>query len=588
MMKTKTQLIKLFLYFLFYLPIMAQAMELSAIAQLSRQGAPQLALKLIQQHQPEFENDSTAWYAWESQRLQILESRSAWQTILSRSSNHPVELAEDFVLWREQLLVKAHLTLRQGELARERLAHLLWAESVPAEAEIQRYRDLIIRSYMVEGKTEVAHISMLRYQQDYPAQEQDTVLLRAEVLLASERYADAKGILSSLKEEYPQLLLMLAQLRLHQGLQQKHLKKLRWLSSRDDVPVPEQYLAWGIRAEYYFSRSNLKGAILAQERLLALNPGENDFFPARGQRLWLWYEKLALELANSRRLLQGDDRSWLQLAKKNNQAEPIESRALYARIATDSQDIEIRETAHKALIESLLGLNKGEAIAEALYRPLYSQQGELWPTRVKYFLAERALIRGDVTEASRYLLSLDHAPEGENNINWNLRRARVLIMAGLVEQGNSVLQHLISANKLNTKQIDKLMQVLFDLQTVQAHEQAIALFQSLLRRSKSLKLQRELHFWIADSYEAMGEYEKASFAYFESAAASGGGDGILWAQSARYQAARALASAGLLEDARGIFTTLLQATKDEGRKARLRHEMQLLQLKQIEVQRMGG
>jgi len=158
----------------------------------------------------------------------------------------------------------------------------------------------------------------------------------------------------------------------------------------------------------------------------------------------------------------------------------------------------------------------------------------------------------------------------------------------MVEQGDVVLQHLLAGDRLNGKQTDKLMQVLFDLQTVRADEQAIRLFQTLLKQSKSLKLQRELHFWIADSYQAMGEYEKASVAYLQSAAVSGGGDGILWAQSARYQAARTLASAGLLADARDIFSSLLNATKDEGRKARLRHEMQLLRLKQIEEQRNGS
>lgn len=587
MMKIKTLTIKAFLYLLFCLPVMAQAMELSAIAQLSRQGAPQLALKLIQQHQPEFAQDKDGWYEWESQRLQILESRRAWQIILTRSAQHPPRLDRDFVLWREQLLVKAHLTLRQGAQARERLARLLWTDQRPGNAETQRYRDLIIRSYMVDGKTEAARISMLRYQQDYPENEQDIVLLRAEVLMASQRYTDAKRILQPLEADYPGLLLMLAQLRLGQDLNEDQLKKLRWLSSLEDVPEQEQYLAWGIRAEHDFAKSDLTGSILAQERLLALNPGENDFFQARALRLWRWYESLALELANSRRLLQGDDRTWLELALEKSETEPVESRALYAYISTESRDKDIRQAAHKAFMESLIGLNHGDVIAEALHRPLYSQQGEFWPTRVKYFLAERALIKGDVTEASRYLLSLDHAPEGEDNINWNLRRARVLIMAGLVEQGDALLQHLVAGNELSSKQTDKLMQVLFDLQTVQAHDEAINLFRALLKRSKSLKLQRELHFWIADSYHAKGEFEKASLSYLQSAAVSGGGNGILWAQSARYQAARALANAGLLRDARDIFATLLHVTKDEGRKARLRHEMQLLRLKQIKAQRKG-
>lgn len=586
-MKIKTAYLKVLLYILCCMPLIVSAMELPAIAQLFRQGAPQLALKLIQQHQPAFNTNSSAWYEWESQRLQLLESRGDWPAIIERCAMHPPQMDESFLLWREQLLVKANLTLRQGALARERLARLLWSDKPPPVADMQRYRDLIIRSYMVEANTEIAHIAMLRFQQDFPDRQEGSIF-RAEVLLASKRYADAERILLPLKSDYPNLLLMLAQLRQDRGLNPQQLKKLRWLSSLDNVPVQEQYMAWGIRAEYEFSKSNISGAILAQERLLALEPENTSFFPLPAPRLWQWYQTLALELANARRLLQGDDAAWLQLAQTQLQHEAIEARALYAQVAIESRDVSLRETAHKALMESLVGLNQGERIAEALYRPLYSVQGDKWPTRVRYFLAERALIRGDVAEASRYLLSLDHAPEGEDNFDWNLRRARVLIMAGMVEQGDSVLQHLLTTLKIDSKQTDKLMQVLFDLQTVQAHEQAIRLFQSLLKQGPSLKLQRELHFWIADSYLAMDEYEKASVAYLESAAVSGGGDGILWAQSARYQAARALANAGLLADAREIFTTLLHATSDEGRKARLRHEMQLLRLKQIEAQRKGA
>ena len=226
MMKIKTPLIKVLLYILFSLPITAQAMGLSAIAQLAREGAPQLALKLIQLHQPEFTSNSTAWYEWESQRLQILESRGDWQGILSRSTTHPGQLAGDFLFWREQLLVKANLTLRQGVAARERLARLLWAETLPSATDIQRYRDLIIRSYMVDAKTEVAHVAMLRYQQDFTGL-QETTIFRAEVLLASKRFADAERILQSLGEDYPSLLMMLTQLRQGKALNQEQLTKLR-------------------------------------------------------------------------------------------------------------------------------------------------------------------------------------------------------------------------------------------------------------------------------------------------------------------------------------------------------------------------
>jgi hypothetical protein len=51
-----------------------------------------------------------------------------------------------------------------------------------------------------------------------------------------------------------------------------------------------------------------------------------------------------------------------------------------------------------------------------------------------------------------------------------------------------------------------------------------------------------------------------------------------WAQTARYRAAKALAEAGLLEDARRIYNGLLRATDDASRKAVLENEIQRLHL----------
>jgi len=51
-----------------------------------------------------------------------------------------------------------------------------------------------------------------------------------------------------------------------------------------------------------------------------------------------------------------------------------------------------------------------------------------------------------------------------------------------------------------------------------------------------------------------------------------------WAQTARYRAAKVLVEAGLLEDARQIYASLLHATRDASRKAVLNNEIQRLHL----------
>ena len=60
-----------------------------------------------------------------------------------------------------------------------------------------------------------------------------------------------------------------------------------------------------------------------------------------------------------------------------------------------------------------------------------------------------------------------------------------------------------------------------------------------------------------------------------------------WAQTARYRAAKALVEAGLVQDARNIYGSLLRSTRDAGRKAVLENELQRLHLLSP-VKRKGG
>jgi hypothetical protein len=51
-----------------------------------------------------------------------------------------------------------------------------------------------------------------------------------------------------------------------------------------------------------------------------------------------------------------------------------------------------------------------------------------------------------------------------------------------------------------------------------------------------------------------------------------------WAQTAHYQAAEALAKAGMVDDARQLFDALLRVTTDPGRRAVINHSLQQLWL----------
>jgi tetratricopeptide (TPR) repeat protein len=131
---------------------------------------------------------------------------------------------------------------------------------------------------------------------------------------------------------------------------------------------------------------------------------------------------------------------------------------------------------------------------------------------------------------------------------------------------------------LERQQLDQVLQVVFDLQTADAHEDALQLFEMLLKYTSDTKKKRELYYWMAESRTALKQYAEAARLYLKSAMLIGEDAMDPWAQTARYQAGVALSRAGMLQDARTLFSNLLRVTKDKSRRAVLRHELQKLWL----------
>ena len=83
---------------------------------------------------------------------------------------------------------------------------------------------------------------------------------------------------------------------------------------------------------------------------------------------------------------------------------------------------------------------------------------------------------------------------------------------------------------------------------------------------------------MAASLPAMEKYDEAAYLYLKSATLQDPMAMDPWAQTARYHAAKMLAEAGLVEDARQIYSSLLRATRDASRRAVLENEIQRLHL----------
>jgi len=342
-------------------------------------------------------------------------------------------------------------------------------------------------------------------------------------------------------------------------------------------------MLWGIAAEANEKLGDQAARAIALEQYFsdtersAIPAGLFKFTP---DSLWDAYLRYGLQVGNREQMLLGDDAAWIKAAEAAGKRYPIRSRSLYVVVAERAMSEENRLVAHRALLAQVSG-DEGELeLVKALYleSSQYKDDSQL-PEPVRYFLYDAALGQGDLALASRMLKVLNHAPADVSPFDWQLRGAKVFVLAGDYQSAaNSLLELAKNTRSMTGEQFDRLMQVAFDLQTVGEHEKAVAIFQQLAQRSLEPQTRRELLYWIGDSRFAQKRYEEAARFYLYSAILPGLDTMDPWAQTARYQAAKALAQAGLASDAAAIYRQLLDVTTDPSRQAVLRHELEQLHL----------
>ena len=288
-------------------------------------------------------------------------------------------------------------------------------------------------------------------------------------------------------------------------------------------------------------------------------------------------------MANKYQLLLGDDISLLAAVKNLAETEPNSAKALLVAMSMESSRSATRQKALAQLASMLQSGNEDDAEGLYLTSRLFADHNVLngdasVPAEVRYQLVEYALSNGDIKRASDLMASLDTQPEGVDAFNWHLRRARTLVMGGRAEQGSAILDQLLDDELfIEAEQLDKLMQVIFDLQSSEHHDQALSLFRRLQQeRQLAPKQRRELFYWMAESLEASEQYSQAALYFMRSATYVDGSGDDLWGQSARYNAAEALTKAGLINDARRVYRALLKVTQDPARLAVLHGKLQQL------------
>jgi hypothetical protein len=207
---------------------------------------------------------------------------------------------------------------------------------------------------------------------------------------------------------------------------------------------------------------------------------------------------------------------------------------------------------------------------------------------IAYRLVDLALKDGDLESASELMLTLSRPPEGIERFLWQLRRAKVFILAGEHRRAIELLTELTGQfTRVSAGEQDRYVQLLFDLQAVGENEASYRRFEALLHAGVDARLQREFLFWMGDSRQAQERYGEAALLYLRSADTPTRGAQDPWAQTARYQAAKALNSAGLYRDASQLLKQLLQVTESLSRRAVLLRELEQIRLKTRDRQLAG-
>ncbi|HEY0634821.1 MAG TPA: hypothetical protein VGE00_05505 [Gammaproteobacteria bacterium] len=542
-----------------------------------------MAMQLIEQRQPDRRADPQRWLRWERSLVGLLRDNGAWSQLEAHVNRNIASLPPEQQRWLATQRVEALLNLQRPQEARALLRDLMWNDSGADAAAIAQWRHLVIQSYLEEGRSNDAYDAMLRYRQDYGAGDRESMMLSARVLLANDRPVDARWHLKNAGESTDAAALrLLAALRIGEPVKEI-MQQARRRLKENPATGRARAILWGVVAEGSGRLGDHAASATALEQYYG-EPGsqlvETGLFQFTPDALWASYISYGLEIGNRAQLLLGDDAAWLKAAEAGGSQYPIRSRSLYAVVTERASSEAARHQAHRALLQLLAGKERKSALLKALY--LHSQRfapPKQLPVPVRYFLYDIALGEADLELASQMRLGLEDAPADVDPFQWQLRGARVFMLAGDYGHASRALSALLDGSALQSQeQLDRVMQVVFDMQTVGEHERAVKLFEQLALKPLEPQTRREILYWIGDSRLAQQRYLEAARYYLHSAILPGIETMDPWAQTARYQTAKALSQAGLKEDAAVLYRQLLVVTDDPARKAVLQRELEQLRL----------
>lgn len=563
--------------------------SIEQLNELTQTGLSGLAIRIIEQQQklyPEFTPD---WYAFEFKRVQTLLSMERWQEVIDRVDrvlNKAIpgqQITPKIANWFKTQRAMAFLKLGDAETALKQTRSMLWQGKGEDRDLTAFWRRLVIRAYLQLESYEDAHKGLVKYRQDYGDYKSDWKLMQAQALLHVNRPAEVIDLLAAEESHNARALRLLAAVRARPENAGLYIKDINSQLADAGLSQAEQRAYFYVLYEAALTKKDLVLAAGTAEQLLALSRSHamlGEDFSIDADDLWRLYEHIGETAGNQYSLLKGDDAAWYKRAGEIQKKQPVRARAMYAVIAFTTADETKRQLAHKELVDSLSATDGGLEVVNQLYmQGTRAGSVDNLPAEVRYRLVDHALSVADITLAATMMASLPQPPAGEGYFDWQMRKARVLILEGEYEQGEAELRKsLQNITELNNEMIDRYLQVVFDLQTVKRHEQALELFDLLPIAALDDKLKREIYYWKAESNYEIERYDQAAMLYMKSAKAGDETMTDLWAQSARFKASDALLKARLYDDAQYAYTELLKITSSDSRKRLIRQKLQHIRL----------
>ena len=541
--------------------------SLEQIHSLIELGTVQLAYALLQDSRPDYEG-SEDWMGWEMLYYQLALKTEDWSGIIQRTEQIANTIPYEFYGDIQSYAVKAEFGLGQYENARKRLRRMIWELPYELERSIE-WRELIAQSYVADSILEDAEIALTSFDRDYRPSDPNWEHRYIRILFLTGSNEEAAKRVAALQTTEGKLLLLYSEFQskalgpievIELGLKMeeelgKHpvLSAELWniinLAARNlnDLEIQVKTIEKGLSVPYDSESDRVRYS------LVPLNTE---------QQLLDAYDAYALSVGNDFNLVVGDDHSWHQLAQEYEITSAITARAIYSFLAGSATNSDIYSASVAELANELESAGYIRLLESIFVRLNLLDIAETSP-KIQSLLANRALHRNDYRTALFIMNAMDQPKQEDQLQSWLLRRARIAIVVEEFEQSMELLSQLIDALPPNTEQktIDRIMQVVFELQESEQHDFAVSLFHSLYRHTSEIQARREILRWVADSYVVQDRSQDASELLIHSAK-MGGNWNDSWGRSARLKAADELAVIGFYDDARIIFTELKDATLD--------------------------